>query len=588
VAIPDSFIQELTDRSPIEEIVSDYVRLSKRTGSNLFGLCPFHSEKTPSFSVRPDMQAFHCFGCNKGGGVIKFIMEIENLSFTDAVHFLARRAGMTVPEDKPDPNSQKRARMLSLNKDAAKLFYDCLRSHPARQSAIDYIQKRGISPSMVKSFGIGFAPDEWQCLADAMRQKGYTVQELADAGLVRHSKNKSGSVYDTFRSRLMFPVIDVRGNVIGFSGRILGDGEPKYMNSPETMVFSKSRNLFALNLAKKSKNGYIILSEGNIDVVALHQAGFDSAVASLGTALTQEQARLLSRYTNEVVIAYDSDEAGQKASQRAIDILGKLDMRVRVLRITGAKDPDEFIKSKGADALKNLLERSENHIEYRLASSASKYDLTKDDQRVGFLKEAALLLSELTSHVERGVYAGRVAKLVGIGADAVEAEALRLQKRRKGQDKRKYEIESARPAKAAQPTEKGIRYEDAVSAVAEEGILRLLYLDPSLIKSGSKLSPEDFSSELLGRFFVRLAGFAKSGGMPSMDILTAEFEAGEISHLSKVLNGTELDSAAILANAEQQMEDYINKIFARKGKNPEMGFAAAAEMIKKQKQGHGG
>ena len=587
MAIPDSFIQELSDRSPIEEIVSDYVRLTKRTGSNLFGLCPFHSEKTPSFSVRPDMQSFHCFGCNKGGGVIKFIMEIENLPFTDAIHFLARRAGMQVPEDKPDPNSQKRQRMLELNKDAAKFFYECLRSHPSRGAAQDYVKRRDISPNMVKNFGIGFAPDEWQSLTDVMRQKGYTAQELADAGLVRHSSNKSGSVYDTFRNRLMFPVIDVRGSVIGFSGRILGDGEPKYMNSPETLVFNKRRNLFALNLAKKSKNGYIILSEGNIDVVALHQAGFDSAVASLGTALTQEQARLLARYTNEIVIAYDSDEAGQKASQRAIDILSKLDMRVRVLRMTGAKDPDEFIKLKGADALKNLLERSENHIEYRLSSLGAKFDISKDDQRVSFLREAAVLLSELQNPIEREVYSGRVAQLAGVSADVIESEVKRLQKRRSGRETRKYEQDSSRPSRAVQPTEKGMRYDDPVSAVAEEGILRLVYLEPSLLK-GVKLVPEDFSSELLGRFFERLTRLTEFGSMPSMDALTADFTSEEISHLSRVLNGTELDAASILTNADEKAKDYIKIIRSQKRKKSGMDFAATAEMIKKQKQGHGG
>lgn len=586
MAIPDSFIEELSARCPIEDVVSDYVRLTKRSGSNLFGLCPFHSEKTPSFSVRPDMQSFHCFGCNKGGGVIKFIMEIENLPFVDAVYFLARRTGMQVPEDKPDPNAKKRERMLSLNKDAARFFHDCLKNHPDRQSALGYIEKRGISPAMVKAFGIGFAPDEWRALSDAMRQKNYTVQELADAGLVR--RGKSGNGYDTFRSRLMFPVIDVRGNVIGFSGRILGDGEPKYMNSPETLVFSKSRNLFALNLAKKSKNGYIILAEGNIDVVALHQAGFDSAVASLGTALTPEQARLLTRYAKEIVIAYDNDEAGQKAARRAIGILDKLDVQVRVLRMDGAKDPDEFIKAKGADAFRNLLERSENHIEYRLGSVVSKYDLTRDDQRVAFLKEAAELLGELNSPVERGVYAGRVAQLAGVGVDIVENETARLKKRRSVREKRKYEREAVRPSRTVQPSEKGIRYENPVSAVAEEGILRLLYLDPSVLNGKPELNASDFSSALLGRLYARLKASAASGGTPSMNVLTAEFAPEEVSHLSKVLNGTQLDAASMLSNADKQAEDYINIILSQKRKASGLDFAAAVEMIKKQKQGHGG
>ena len=290
MAFPESFLQELAERNDIVDVVSGYVRLTKKSGSNLFGLCPFHSEKTPSFSVSPDKQIYHCFGCGKGGSVISFIMEIENLSFPEAVAFLANRAGMQLPEQSDDPGAKKRQRLLALNRDAARFFHAQLKT-PAGQPARDYLARRQLTAQTVTRFGLGFAPDTWDSLVRAMKALGYSEQELFDGGLVRHGR--SGGVYDTFRNRLMFPVIDVRGNVIGFSGRILGDGEPKYMNSPETIVFSKSHNLFALNLAKKSKCGYIILAEGNIDVASLHQAGFDSAVASLGTSLTPEQARLL-------------------------------------------------------------------------------------------------------------------------------------------------------------------------------------------------------------------------------------------------------------------------------------------------------
>ena len=313
MAIPEKFITELTDRSDIVDVVSSYVRLSKRSGSNQFGLCPFHSEKTPSFSVSADKQIYHCFGCGKGGGVISFIMEIESLSYPEAVEFLARRAGMQMPQEENSAESRKKARMLALNKDAARFFYEQL-STPGGEAAVEYMIRRGISPQVAKRFGLGAAPEGWDNLRTAMRAKGYSDFDMFDAGLVKRGKN--GGFYDAFRNRLMFPIIDVRGNVIGFSGRILGDGEPKYLNSPETLVFNKSRNLFALNLAKKSKSGYIILSEGNIDVVSLHQAGFDSAVASLGTSLTPEQARMISRYANEVIIAYDSDSAGMKAAAR--------------------------------------------------------------------------------------------------------------------------------------------------------------------------------------------------------------------------------------------------------------------------------
>ena len=328
MAIPESFLQELVEKNDIVDVVGEYVRLTKRSGSNQFGLCPFHSEKTPSFSVSPDRQIYHCFGCGKGGGVINFIMEIENLSFPEAVEFLAKRVGMTMPEQEDSREAKKRRRLLDLNRDAARFFYSCL-SKPEGKPALDYMARRQITPHTAKRFGLGYAPDTWDSLINAMKALGYSEYEMFDAGLVR--KGKNGGHYDTFRNRLMFPVIDVRGDFIGFSGRILGDGEPKYMNSPETMVFNKSRNLFALNLAKKSKSGHIILAEGNVDVVMMHQAGFDGAVASLGTSLTPEQARLISHYTNEVIIAYDNDGAGKKASQRAIGLLEKLDLKVKVL-----------------------------------------------------------------------------------------------------------------------------------------------------------------------------------------------------------------------------------------------------------------
>ena len=447
MAFPENFINELTERNDIVEVVSSYVRLSKKSGSNLFGLCPFHSEKTPSFSVSPDKQIYHCFGCGKGGGVINFVMEIENLSFPEAVEFLAKRAGMPMPEETNDRESRRRARMLELNKAAARFFYEQL-STPAGQAACDYMRKRKLSPATARNFGIGFAPDSWNSLTEAMKAKGFTEKELAEAGLVRHGKN--GGVYDTFRNRLMFPVIDVRGNVIGFSGRILGDGEPKYMNSPETLVFNKSRNLFALNLAKKSKCGYIILSEGNIDVASLHQAGFDSAVASLGTSLTPEQARLISRYTDQVVIAYDNDGAGIKAAQRAIGILEKLDLKVKVLRLEGAKDPDEFIKLKGPEAFRKLLEGSEDQIDYRLRAVTEKYDLSSDGDKVAFLKEATELVARLPGAVERQVYAMRVASMAGVPENVVAEEAQRRRKRllssaRKAQEREQTRVDRTPP-----------------------------------------------------------------------------------------------------------------------------------------------
>ena len=323
MAFSELFLDELVRRNDIVDVVSQYVRLVKKSGNNLFGLCPFHSEKTPSFSVNTERQIYHCFGCGAGGGVINFIREIENLSYADAVHFLARRVGMTVPDDTVSEEVRsRRARLLALNRDAARFFYEALKS-PGGEIAREYLSRRGITQEVATRFGIGFAPDSWSALCDAMIKSGYSTRDLLDAGLIKRSTKTRGGFYDTFRNRLMFPVIDVRGSVVGFSGRLLGDGEPKYLNSPDTPVFKKSMQLFGLNLAKKTKSGTLLLVEGNIDVVKLHQAGFDGAVASLGTALTEEQVRLLSRYAKNVVIAYDNDAAGAKAAERALSLMEK-------------------------------------------------------------------------------------------------------------------------------------------------------------------------------------------------------------------------------------------------------------------------
>lgn len=556
MAIPESFLQELIERNDIVDVVSGYVRLTKRTGSNQFGLCPFHSEKTPSFSVSADRQIYHCFGCGKGGGVINFIMEIENLNFPEAVDFLAKRVGMTVPEQENDRESQKRRRMLDLNRDAARFFHSCL-SKPEGEAARQYMQRRRLSPAIAKRFGLGCAPDSWDGLLREMRSLGYSEKELFDAGLVRAGKN--GGFYDTFRNRLMFPVIDVRGDVIGFSGRILGDGEPKYMNSPETLVFNKSRNLFALNLAKKSKSGYIILAEGNIDVVMMHQAGFDSAVASLGTSLTPEQARLISRYTSEVVIAYDSDGAGQKASQRAIGLLEKLDVKVKVLSMSGAKDPDEYIKAKGADAFRNLIEKSENHIDFRLQAVTSKYDLSVDEQKVAFLKEASELVAHLSGTVERQVYARRVASMAEVSPDVVTQEVER---------RRKYALRSAQkgaarelehPVKQFQPKDKELQYDNPESAAAEEGVIRLLLMDQGMFRGKELPQPEDFSSPALASIYSVLKGKLERREIISMATLAAALTPQEVSLLAQIQQKPER-----LRNGEQALADYIDKIKQQK------------------------
>ena len=548
---PENFIQELTERSDIVDVVGSYVSLGKRSGANLFGLCPFHNERTPSFAVNPSGQFYHCFGCGKGGGVINFIMEVENLSYPDAVAFLAKRAGMQMPEDSFDRDAKKRSRLLAANRDAARWFYEQL-STPEGKRCTDYMAGRRISPPVAKRFGLGFAPERSVAFLSAMRQKGYSDWELSDADLIRRGDH---GFYCTFRDRLIFPIIDVRGNVIGFSGRTLGDAGAKYLNSKDTLVFNKGRNLFALNLAKKSKAGYIILSEGNIDIVALHQAGFDSAVASLGTSLTPEQARLISRYTNEVIIAYDNDGAGIKASQRAIGILERLDLKVRVLRMTGAKDPDEYIRTRGADAFRNLLEGSEDQVDYRLGTVTAKYDLNQDDQKVAFLKEATALLATLPGAVEREVYAIRVAGQAGVGQDAVIREVERRRKQLLRKAARSEEQELNRPERMAQPADKQLRYRNPVSAAAEEGVIRLLYLEPSLVRENDLPDAAMFSSEALGRIYTILRQKIEEGSAISVSALSGALSQEEMNLLVNILQKPE-----VLSSGRRALQDYIARI----------------------------
>ena len=576
---PERFLEELIERNDIVDVVSTYVNLTKRSGSNLFGLCPFHNEKTPSFSVNREKQIYHCFGCGKGGSVFNFIMEEESLTFPEAVEFLAKRVGMTVPEDGFDDGTRnRRARMLALNRDAARFFHDTLKT-PKGSAAAQYLERRGISPKMVTRFGLGVAPDGWDTLINAMTAKGYGLGELLDAGLVKSGKHGG---YDVFRNRLMFPVIDVRGNVIGFSGRILGDGEPKYLNSPDTLVFQKSRNLFAMNLAKKTKREEIILVEGNVDVVSLHQAGFDSAVASLGTSLTPEQAGLISRYTKRVVISYDGDGAGVKAAHRAIGILEATGLDVRVLQMEGAKDPDELIQKHGRDAFQILLDKSENQVEYRLLSIKKRYDLGTDDGRIGFLAEATALIAELPSAVEREIFGAKVAEQVGISAEAVSLEVQRAYKKRGRQEKRRREDTETRVTQSFQPKARELRYENPVSARAEEGVIRLILDDPELVNTPG-LSGELFTSTFLRRLYEEIIRRHENGEKVSVPLLAEQFSAAEISRITEIQ-----EQPLSQQNAGAAMLDYIEKIrteqLKRSGEN---AIRELAEQYR-QKKGYGG
>ena len=550
--LPERFLDELLARTDIVDLVSESVRLTKK-GNSYWGCCPFHSEKTPSFHVVPDRQIYKCFGCGKGGGAINYVMELENLPFRDAVAVLARRVGMQVPETGAAPGArERREKLLTINRQAARAFHRWLHG-PEGAEGLAYLQKRGLSPRTLTSFGLGFAPNGWDGLITELAGQGYDKRDLLDAGLA--VSNKDGRVYDRFRNRVMFPIIDVRGNVIGFGGRVMDDSTPKYLNSPDTPVYNKSRNLFALNIAKTSKAGRVILTEGYMDTISLHQAGFDSAVASLGTALTEEHGQLLARYFKEAVISYDGDGAGVAAAQRAIPILEKAGLKVKVLRMTGAKDPDEFIKAYGRDAFARLLDQSEDRMDYRLAQIQKKYDLNDDGQRIGFLQEAAGLIAALPSAVEREIYAGHAAQTAGVTPDAMKLEVDRALKGRLRKAKKQQERRDLTPASQLQPKARSLRYENLRSARAEEGLIRLLMLDPGLVKQMEGMTGEEFSSPLLGRAFDALRRRAEEGLSTQLAALAGDFAGEEMDHLAQVAAQPQA-----AASGEQAITDYISVI----------------------------
>ncbi len=594
MAFPQRFLDELIDRSDIVDVVSSYVALSRK-GGNYFGLCPFHNEKTGSFSVAPDKQIYYCFGCHHGGGVIHFIMEIENLDFPDAVRFLAKRANMDVPEDNTGlEESRRRQRVLAVNRDAARWFYSNL-SRPEGAAVAAYLEKRKISRKTAMDFGLGASPDSWDALLTAMGEKGYTKADLLAAGLA--VSNQKGRIYDKFRNRLMFPVIDVKGDVVAFGGRVLDKSEPKYMNTTETMVYSKRRNLYGINLAKKTKRPNFILCEGNIDVITLHQAGFDNAVASMGTALTTEQTKILSRYTKELVLCFDNDTAGQLATQKNIELLKDSEFTVRVLQLPRRlvdgeyvkQDVDDFIKFQGAAAFEAILSGSAKQLDYRMEAVAAKYDLSDPDQKIAYGGEVSALIASLSNAVEREVYAGRAAETAGISRTAMLTEVERARRKKQGQERRTLQRENLNTAALRQPRDRTIRYTDLRSAMAEEGVIRLLLLDGTLADKCRELSQEAFSSPFLGRIYRTLTEAWDEGQALTAASLAAHCTPEEMGHLSGVLQRPES-----IANADRALEDYIQVIRRsaekRQGEEPDDPLRAAVEKNKadKKKKGNGG
>ena len=542
MAFSPAFIDELIARNPIEDVVGQYVNL-RRSGANMFGLCPFHGEKTASFSVAPDKGMYYCFGCHKGGGVVNFMMEVEGLSYPDAVRNLADRVGLPVPDDEQyESQYKKQERLWAANKEAARFFHSQLNA-PIGRAALEYALGRGMPKATLINFGIGYAPDSWDSLVKHLRSKGYTEEELRESGLVTISQ-KNGNLFDRFRDRLMFPIIDVRGNVIGFGGRIMkkDDNAAKYLNSPETLIFNKRKNLFALNLAKKSKLGYLILVEGYMDAIALHQYGFDCAVASLGTALTSDGAALLSKYTDEVVLIYDGDAAGQNATQRAIPILEKAGLKVRVLQMQGAKDPDEYLKKFGADKFKLLLEGSANRIEYQLNAIRKKFDISVDDEKVRYVQESAELISTLDSSIKREIYGKRVAEAAGISEQAMSLEVEKAGKRRRNREKRAQERIDLAPAQQFQRRGGNkVLYHNVKSGVAEQRLIAMLLREPALMEHTGELKTEEFSVPLFSRVYTQLKRRYQAHQDVSLAVL-ADVSEDEMSHLAGILYEQDLVS----------------------------------------------
>ena len=436
--IPHEYIEELTRRTDIVELVGSYVQL-KRKGRLYGGLCPFHSEKSPSFYVYPDTQSFYCFGCGAGGDAITFAKKINSIDYPEAVKMLAARAGMPEPQE-DDKTGRMRSRILSMNKEAARFFHACLNStvEEARQARA-YWRRRGLDDKTIVRFGLGYAPNDGQALYQFLRDKGYNQQELDASGLFKRSP--SGRIYCLFWKRVMTPIFDLRGNIIAFGGRVLDDSKPKYVNSPETLVYHKSDTVFALQIAKRSASRRFVLCEGYMDVISMQQAGIDTAVCACGTALTPDQVRLISEYADEVILSYDSDEAGQKATLRSLELFRNSPVKVGVLQIPGAKDPDEYIKKYGAERFKALLDGVGNALDFRLGRLRSQYDLSQDAQRLEYVKQAVDLLAERSSPTEQEVYAGRLAVETNISKTAIMTQ-LETAVKRVG-SKRRYEKKKA-------------------------------------------------------------------------------------------------------------------------------------------------
>ncbi len=566
MALPDGFLEDLKFRNPVEDVISSYVSL-KRAGSNLVGLCPFHNEKSPSFTVFPATRGFYCFGCGAGGDVISFVMKAENLDYISAVEHLCKRAGIEMPQSdyelrRGTENDVKKSRIIAANRDAARFYHEML-SRPEGREGLAYLRSRGLTDAVIRHFGLGFAPDEFalkkNLFLDHMKSLGYTERELMAAFLCGKSQ-KNGRLYPYFRNRVMFPVIDINGEVVAFGGRVMDDSKPKYLNTSDTPAFKKSRTLFALNFARHSYADRLILCEGYMDVIAVHAAGLPCAVATLGTAITSDQARIMARYTKEVVIAYDMDDAGRRAAEKAIALLDSVGIRSKILKLNGAKDPDEFIRKNGADAFRLRLDDSENQFDYRCAVVIQSHDLTDFNDRMACISELTQLLSTLHTDVEREVYIGRLAERLEVSRESLKSDVQRLRKRQeKTKEKEAFRREVQKTAgwgDRINPDRGRMRR----AAAAEEAILGMLLLFPELFSDARApfggvpgITEDDFLTSFNRRVFTFFAQCMDARGRFDMGYLGEAFSEEEIGRIA----GMQVTRAALTDNGTAELRSNL-------------------------------
>lgn len=534
--IPEDIINEIKYRNDIETAVSQYVNL-KRRGKNLVGLCPFHSEKTPSFTVYPENGSFYCFGCGVGGDVFTFTGLIENLDYIESVKLLAERSGITLPQDGYDDSMQRlKKRIYDINRDTARFFHAFLMS-PGGKWALDYLMGRGLTVKTIKHFGLGAAPDSWDALIHHLKEKGYTESDMLAANVI--GKSQRGSLYDRFRKRVMFPIINIRGNIVAFSGRAM-PGEDKqgekYVNTADTPVYKKSENLFGINFAKNVCSERVILVEGNMDVISLHQAGFENTVAPLGTAFTTEQANLLSRYTKEIVLMLDADAAGQKAVRRASELLENTGLSVRVVVVPDGKDPDEYIKKNGKERFAALLEDAVSDMEYKLLTAAKDINLDNEDGRLKYLAAAAEIIAASDDIMTRDIYIGRLSEKYGVSRTALNARIEELRKRNRRQKQKKEISDIIRP-KYTKDDINPERRKSVKGTAAEETLIAVLLKNPDFYKiAAEKLPPEKMLTSLNRRIYETILSVLERGGTLDISAFAEKLLPAEIGYLVSLQN----------------------------------------------------